>query len=319
MKPLTQTACICAVLTGLVLLATGCGKKPATNVLARVGDQTITVDDFKAELQYRQANHQPVPSRQALLEEMITHLTLVQQAKAAGLDNSPDVHRTFETILIAKLKETQLEPRLAAVKISPEEIQAAYQKDITHFTQPAKAKLAIVYLAADAKLSTNQLTEIAARAEEARQQALALPATEKSFGRVAAEFSDDQITRYRGGDAGWFNGDFLAERWPQEVLTAGMALPDIGDTSGLIHAADGFYFVKKMDARPSVVAPLAQVQGAIESRLLTAKRAQIEKEFAESLQAGKVQKDLPLLSQVAYPTQSTVNIASLPPSLPASP
>jgi parvulin-like peptidyl-prolyl isomerase len=177
----------------------------------------------------------------------------------------------------------------------------------------------MVYLAADAKLPTNRLAEIAARAGEAHQQALALPAAEKGFGQVAADFSEDQATRYRGGDAGWFTGDFLVERWPKEVLAAGLALANVGDVSEIIHAADGFYFVKKMDARPSVVAPLAQVQGGIERRLLVAKREQMEKEFAASLRAGKVQTDLSLLSQVAYPTQSPVSVAALPPSLPGSP
>lgn len=319
MKPSAPIFCLGAVLAALMLCATGCGKKSATDVLARVGDQAITVADFQAELQYRTANRQPIPERQALLEEMITRLVLVQRAKAAGLENAPDMQHTFANMLVAKLKETELEPRLAAVKISPEEIRAAYDQEAARYTQPAKAKLAMVYLAADTKLPTNLLAGITARASEAHQQALALPATEKGFGHVAADFSEDQATRYRGGDAGWFTCDFLAERWPKEVLAAGLALANVGDISEIIRAADGLYFVKKVDARPSVVAPLAQVQGGIERRLLAAKREQMEKDFAQSLRAGKVQTDLSLLSQVAYPTQSPMSVAALPPALPVSP
>jgi len=318
MKLLIQTASACAVLTTLVLLS-GCEKKSAPNVLAHVGEQVITVDDFKDEVQYRVANRQPIPERQVLLDEMIARLALVQRAKSAGLENSVAVRRTFEQMLIAKLKETELEPRLAAVKVSPEEIRAAYQQDAARFTQPAKAKLAFVRLAADSKSSTNQLAEIAARADEAHRQALALPATEKSFGKVAADFSEDQITRYRGGDGGWFTAEILADRWPKEVVVAGLALKNIGDTSEIIRAADGFYFVKKMDARPSVVTPLEQVQGGIARRLQVAKQAQIEKEFSDSLLVGKVQKDLQLLSGVDYPNQSVEKIAAVPSTLPGLP
>ena len=289
-------------------------------MLARVGDQVITVDDFKAELQYRTANRQPLLERQALLAEMITRLTLVQRAKAAGLDQAADVRHTYEEMLIARLKEKELAPQLAAAKVSPEEINAAYAQDAAQFTQPAKAHLAILFLAADPKLGTNQLAGIAARAQAARQQALALPATVKGFGPVAASSSEDQITRYRGGDAGWFSTSEQAQqRWPAAVIAAGLALPNIGDLSEVIRERGGFYLVRKMDARPPVVMPLAQAQGLIERRLLAAKRARIEAAFSESLAASGVVTNLELLSQVDYPTQTIRNIASRPPSLPGSP
>lgn len=317
-KPSTQAAAACALLAGLLLLAAGCAKKSAPNVLARVGDQVITVDDFEAEVQYRVANRQPIPERLALLEQMVTRLTLVQQAKADGLENATDVRRNFEDMLIARLQENKLEPQLVAVKVSPDEIKAAYVRDAARFTQPAKVHLAIIFLAADAKWSTNRLAEMAARARQARQQARALPASEKGFGSVAADFSADQITRYRGGDAGWFTTNLFAARWPSAVLTAGLALASDGDVSEIIQAADGFYLAKRMDARPSVVQPLEQVQGGIERRLLAAKRTEIEQAFRRSLRAGKVQTDLPLLTTVAYPTQA-LSVATRPPSLPGSP
>lgn len=318
MKPFAQIAAVCAVLTALALVA-GCGKKSAPDVLARVGEQAITVEDFKAELERRLANRQPVPDRQVLLEEMIDRAALVQRARAAGLDQAADVHRTFEDVLIAKLKETELDPQLAAVKVSPEEIRAAYEQDSARFTQPAKTQLAFVYLSADSKWPTNQLAEVAARAGEAHRLAAALPATEKGFGSVAANFSEDQVSRYRGGDGGWFTPDLLADRWPKEIISAGLALKNAGDLSEVIRAADGFYLVKKMDARPSVVLPLAQAQSGIERRLLAAKRGRIEAEFRQPLSAAKVSTDLQLLSTVAYPTQAMANVAAVPPSLPASP
>jgi len=87
----------------------------------------------------------------------------------------------------------------------------------------------------------------------------------------------------------------------------------------VIHAAGGYYLAKKMDSRGAVVTPLAKAQGGIERRLLTAKRTELEEEFGRSLRAGKVQTDLPLLSAVAYPTQTLVKIAARPPTLPGSP
>jgi len=323
MKPFTQTACLGAMFLAFVaVLAPGCGKKSGPDVLARVGGQVITVDDFKAELQRRTANRQMLPDRQTLLDEMIARATLLQRARATGLDNAPDVRRTVEDVLIARLKQAELEPKLDAVKVSPAEIQAAYEKDAARFTQPAKAHLAIIYLAADSKTDTNRLAETLTRANEARQLALALPATEKGFGRVAAEFSEDQISRYRGGDAGWFTANILSgDRWPKEVIIAGLALSSNGDLSGILPTADGFYLVKKMDARSSVVTPLAAAQAGIQRQLLTDRRAQAEADFKASLRAAaQVQTDSALLGKLEYPTSAIAQAASpAPPALPSSP
>lgn len=322
MKFLRPTFCAFTALAAAAgILAAGCSPKKSANVLARVGDRDITVEDFQAELKFRTANRQPVPDRQALLEQMIARETLVQQARAAGLANAADVRRTVDDVLIAKLKATRLAPQLDAVKVLPEEIRAAYEKEIARFTLPAKVQLAFVFVAVDAKANPNQLAIAEARVAEARRLAQALPAGSRGFAQVAADFSDDQITRYRGGDAGWFSADSIADRWPKAVIAAGFALPNAGDISGVVRAPEGFYLVKKLDARAAAVAPLAQAQPAIERRLLAEKRARIEQEFQKQLRAAvAVQTDAVALAAVAYPTQNIAKAAELvPPAAPSAP
>ena len=87
MKQLWQTYLACAVLALAAVLG-GCTRKPAADVLACVGGKDITVADFQAEYERRQAMHQPLPDRQTLLEQMINRETLLQQARAAGLDQT---------------------------------------------------------------------------------------------------------------------------------------------------------------------------------------------------------------------------------------
>jgi len=292
-------------LTGAALAAvliTGCSQKPAGDVLARVGDREITVADFKAEYSRRQANRQPLPDRQVLLEQMIDRETFLQQARAAGLDKNAEVRRATEEILLAKFKETQLEPKLTAVTLTPGEIQAAYEKDSVRFTQPAKVKLAVVFIPVDEKADANSVAAAEARAKEARQQAAALPTDARGFGQVAAEFSDDQATRYRGGDAGWFAMDTIEGRWPEEIVAAGFGLKNSGDLSGVLRAKNGFYLVKKLDARAAVVTPLEQVRPQIERRLLLAKQIETERQFqTQARQAVKVSTDATLLAATPYP------------------
>lgn len=320
MKSFLRVQTTCAALALAAALG-GCSPKPAGNVLAHVGDRDITVADFKAEYEWRQANRLPLPDRQVLLNQMIERETFLQQAKTAGLDQSAEVRRACEDIMIGKFKQTQLDPKLSAVKVTPEEIQAEYEKDVAHFTQPAKAKLAFVYIAVDARADTNKVAAAAARADQARQQAAALPPTARGFGQVAADFSDDQVTRYRGGDAGWFATDSIEDRWPAEVVTAGFDLKNSGDVSGVLRAKNGFYLVKKLDARAAAVTPLEQVRPAITRRLLLAKQTETAQQFQDQArQALKVSTDTALLVATAYPNPTSGKTAQARvPSGPSTP
>jgi parvulin-like peptidyl-prolyl isomerase len=304
MKLFRPTNLACAALA-VAAIFSGCSKKPAADVLARVGDTEITVADFKLEYERRQANRQALPDRQVLLDQLIDRETFLQQARAAGLDKSADVRRACEDILIGKLKDTQLTPKISAATVTAEEIKTAYEKDLAHFTQPAKVKLAILFIAVSAKADTNQVAAAEVRANEALAKASALPADARGFGQVAADYSDDQVTRYRGGDAGWFAADGLEDRWPKNVLNAGLALKNAGDVSGVLRGSEGFYLVKKLDARASSVTPLESVRSGIERRLLAAKRAETEQQFqAQARAAVKVSTDAALLAAVAYPAQN---------------
>lgn len=279
----------------------GCSKKPA-DVLARVGDKEITVANFKAEFERRQALRMALPDRQTLLDQMVERETLLQQARAAGLENDAEVRRACEDVLLARYQETQIAPKVTAAKVTPEEIKAAYDHDSARYTRPAKVKLAFVFIAVNAKADSNQIAAAESRAGEILAQARLLPAETRGFGRIAADYSDDQVTRYRGGDAGWFDADGLEGLWPKEIVAAGFVLTNAGDISGVLRGKEGFYLVKKLDSRPASVTPLEQVRPLIERQLLVAKQQEIERQLKlQARAAAKVFTDPALLATVAYP------------------
>jgi len=319
MKSILQNSVACAAIIA-ALMAAGCSKKSA-NVLARVGDKDITVADFKAEYERRQTSHFALPDRQALLEQMINRETLLQQARAAGLNDAPEVRRAYEDLLIAKYKEAQLVPKIVATTVTPDEVRKAYENDLARYMQAPKAKLAFVFIAVDSKAESNQVAVAESRANDVHRLAAGLPANVRGFGQLAADFSDDQVTRYRGGDAGWFTADSVGVRWPTEVMAAGLALKNVGDITGILRANDGFYVAKKLDFRAAAVTPLAQVQSVIEHRLLLAKQQDVEKEFqSQGRQSAQVTTNESLLSTISYPTQNLAKSTSIKlPGLPSIP
>jgi len=322
MKPMPKTAASLVQLlgtAGMIALA-GCGKSsaPDPTVLATVGDRVIRVEDLQREITWRQNARRAVPEPRALLEEMISQESLVQKARAAGLEKDPEFQRACRSLLVSKFKDLELTPRVEALQVSAEELRAAYDKQVDRHTQPAKARLAILQVKTDPKLSEAQLAELRTRIEAARAESLALTNSEPGFGKVAAAYSEDQASRYKGGDVGWFDEGQPHYRWPAEVVSAGFALKNSADVSEVILASNGFYLVKKLDTRPGSVTPQSQVEPRLRRQLLTDKREQAEKLFySESRLAAGVQTFSNALASVPFPPSSVARrTAEEPPSLP---
>ena len=99
----------------LLVLVGGCEPKSKPDVVARVGSREIRAQDVEAEMERRQRAQRPVLSKQDLLEEMIEREALIARAVQAGLDKDGDLRRSYENLLIGKLKQQELEPRLQKI------------------------------------------------------------------------------------------------------------------------------------------------------------------------------------------------------------
>jgi hypothetical protein len=267
----------------------GCSKpaaRPDPRVLAKVGPVEIRVEDFERELQARLKANRPVPSREELLDEMIQHEALVLKAREAGLENDDAVRRAQRNVLVRELKERELKPRVEAVQVSPEEVAARYQRDLLKYTRPAKVRLAVIYLKADPKMSAERRAELEARIAEARARAAQQPPDNRGFGPLAAEYSEDPASRYKGGDIGWFDVGRTEYRWPTAVLETGAALPGPGAVSEVVRTDKGLFLVARLDTREAVVTPLEQVAGSLRHQLLTEKRRAVEQAFATGVRAA---------------------------------
>jgi peptidyl-prolyl cis-trans isomerase C len=278
-----QIALRLSLLVGCSLLAwlpLGCSRAPRATVLATVGDHQITADDFRNEMQRRHAARRPIPDKAILLQEMVLAEAMVQRARAAGLLDDPQVRHEINTLLASKLQDRELAPRLEAINPSADEVKAEYERNLAKYTRPAKVRLAVLALAADPKMSDTNRRALHSRMVEARNKSRA-QANSKDFGPLAIEYSDDQASRYRGGDLGWLDAGNFNYRWPREVLETGYTLePNL--VSEVIETASGFYLVMKTDSRPGSTVALAEVEAALRQSLAAKQRRAVELAFRES-------------------------------------
>ncbi|MCW1883827.1 peptidyl-prolyl cis-trans isomerase [Luteolibacter flavescens] len=284
------------------------GGTPVTeDALATVAGQAITAKDLLEEAAWRQANRQAVPSAPELLKEMADRLALVEKAKQAGIADDPETRRRIQGVIIAQLREKELDAEIAKVTVSDEEVKAAYDARSEEFARKGLDRFAILFQAADAKASDARKGEARKQLEEAVALSDAEPApggrgpAAGGFGQVAAQHSEDQVSRYRGGDVGWIESDAKESRLPANVLEAGRALEN-GKRSGILEAADGFYVIMKTDARPGGPRPMDEVAGNLQQQLVRDKRRAIEERFlADAVQLSKVSIDAEAAAKVTLP------------------
>jgi peptidyl-prolyl cis-trans isomerase C len=312
-----------------VCALTSCSKAPKpepVTFLAKVGDVRITVEDLQKEVARRQAARRAVPDKETLLQEMVEQTALLQRAKDSGVDRDPQLQREIHNLIIGRFLDRETTARREAVTVTTNEVQAEYERNLARYTQPAKVRLALLVQRVDPKASEAKRAEARARIEEARRLALAKPASAESasgvpgFGALAVDYSDDQTSRYRGGDIGWLDSGSYVPRWPKKVFEAAFALEQ-GKTSEVIETDDGFYLAMKTDLRPGSVVPFVQVEASLRQSLLVRKRHEADVAVRqEAIRLIPSEINRAALSTVELPAAglaSATNRDLKPPALPA--
>jgi peptidyl-prolyl cis-trans isomerase C len=137
----------------------------ANQVLAKVGNRSITLGDFAAALErmdpFERMRYQTKDRRQALLDEMINVELLAREAERRGLDRRPE---TIE--LVRQFQRDELLARLRASLPRPADLSAAdvsryYQEHRAEFVEPEQRRGAEIVLN-DAQLARQVLSEAAA-------------------------------------------------------------------------------------------------------------------------------------------------------------
>lgn len=264
---------------------------PPPVVLARVGDETITVEEFRAEMARRggrvPGQFSTVEQRQALLDEMVQQKVALQQARKEGLDRDPEYRATIERMLTTQYLRAHLDPQLDKIEVTPEEVAAFYEAHREEFLTPARLRAAWIFLAVSAKADAAQVEKTRRRLVEARGEAAALPADVRNFGELAKRISEDPSTRYVGGELGWiYEGQAESYRWGPELVHAAFALPAPGALSEVLRHEKGWYLLKLVEREDAKPAPLEKLAAGIRSRIQKERREAVRAGFYAQLLAG---------------------------------
>ena len=263
----------------MVILCASCSREEPVvepeGVVARIGERVITAADLR-----REAQGQPGMDKEELLQALLEHEALLLRARSGGVADDPTLRREIDRLMVTRLRERELAEKLKAAEVAEEDARAEYERCIADYTRPAMDRLAMLFLRIEKNASEAKRKQVRARMVEARNLASQLN-QDDGFGKLAINYSDDQIGRYRGGDIGWIARNKTSTRLPASVLKTGQTL-DKGTLSEILATDGGLYIVIKTDTRPSTATAYEQVRGSLHKRLLADRRKMIETEFIET-------------------------------------
>ncbi len=286
----------------------------ASQVLAHVGDRTITLGDYVAALQHMDQfdrfRYSAPARRRELLGEMIDVMLLADEAREKGYDKDPAAQQEAREILRDALLKKAREGAPAPDDIPAPEVQAYFDAHKADFHDPERRRVSAIVLAsapsaagvldAAAKATATQWGELVkAKSIDARATGSS-PAPSKPEAEGPLELAGDLGFVSPPGDPRGVN-----VRVPEEVRSAVYEIANVGDVLPRVVPASGKFYVVKLesktegrdrtlqDAERSIRVKLAQEKArAAEDALVLELRKQYPVEIDEAALA-QVKVDVP--------------------------
>lgn len=309
-----------AVLTGCKPEAARTQAQPAASFVARAGGIEITPDELADALARRTkslgAAGPTVDLRQQVLDELIREKTLLNNAKAAGLDRDPELVRRWERMLVAKYESAHKPDPAKQRAPTAAEVEEFYQKNLAEHQRPERIRVGLIQVKGSAKATEEKRGELRGRAEKI----LALAqAPDANFAELARLHSEDRATRYSGGDGGWMERGQTPPSWPKELADAAFTLQTAGVIAPFVEAGGSFYVLKLIERQAAGVRPLAEVRDRIVHQLKEQQRIANEERFYAEQKAGvNVEINQAALQTVPLPAPAVAKGPGAPPSLPSN-
>jgi parvulin-like peptidyl-prolyl isomerase len=251
-----------------LLFFAGCVQQQAPqNIVARLNDQTLTLEMIRAQMDSSQQLTQEIIQQYA--NRWITNELLFQEARQRGLDISDDVQKKLsearKQLAVAALLEKEVYEKTAN-ELRSDEIAAYYQSHLEEFT--LKENLVWISTAVFAELKP---------ANDFRASALGNTGWNESVKTVASDVSKGLIAF---SDSLFFTSSTL---YPPELWKVATALGKF-EVSFPVKTSAGYFVMRSLGLFPSgSSAPLAKVSESIRQRIAMERRRQRYNDFVESL------------------------------------
>jgi peptidyl-prolyl cis-trans isomerase C len=240
----------------------GLTEAQANEVLAQVGDRTITVgelaDRLASQSPYLRARFESPERRKEFLDNLVRFELLVYEARRRGYGDRPEIIRARRNAMIQQLVKKEVDEPLEALVITDEQVKEIYDANPLEFDRPAQVRASDIFIKDRAR--ANKLLARAKKADLA------------GFRKLAREESEDEKTKANGGDLQLFDATGNGEP-PAVIRTAAFSLDKVGAVyPELIEEGNGFHIIMLTGKRAALKRTYEQAKRAIRHKLTRERR-----------------------------------------------
>jgi peptidyl-prolyl cis-trans isomerase C len=274
----------------------GLTAEQASEVLVKIGDETITVGEFADQLAeqspYLRARFTSPERRREFLDNMVRFELLAAEAHRTGHDRDPEVLRTAKQVMIQQMMKTEFEDQIQLSDITDDEIRRYYEEHRAEFEKPEQVRASHI-------LIKNRATAQRVLGELRRAET-----DVNLFRRTAEQLNEDPETRDRFGDLRFFSRAGQAgpdePNVPDAIREAAFELEQVGRIHPqLIQTDAGYHIVKLTGRRAALNRTLEDARRPIQNRLWRERREQRVQELIERLRReANVEESFEVLSEI---------------------
>lgn len=259
---LSKSALLCAATVTIMILLSACGEKSPENVLVKVDDFVITLDDFKLEWirQLPQPPGAPQETVDQFIEDMIAEKLFLLEASRRKIDQDEKLKREVEKYREQLMVETLLNQEVIAVgKPSQVEIEEYWQNNKDNFTVPPLTRFSHILVKRGPEVNDEEALSACLKIKERLDGG-------EDFSTVAREVSEGSSAA-RGGDLGYYRPDQISPEFKSaaEELRA-------GEISDPIKTDYGYHMIVVTDRKPARDKTLEESREEIVGIMLAGKR-----------------------------------------------
>lgn len=276
-KEASQTSASVVANTAAMANPTDSSSLPA-NVIARVGDWTLTMEEFNQRLKLLKQglpdfNENDLQVKTSVLNELMRQQLLVKDAENSDIANQKDIKDAVEDFRRTLLVQELANRITKNVTATEDEARKYYDSNKEFFVEPIKWKVREI-MATDEVAAKNLLVQALQGGDFASLAQANSKAKSASQGGVLPEFT----------------------KAPFEEMQKAIASLDVGGTSSAFKGPDGYYIVRIDDKKGGNLKPFVDIKAELISGLTLRKQQNAILEYIDQLrQKTKVQVNKELL------------------------
>jgi hypothetical protein len=248
-------------------------------VVARIGGGPVTATDlarFAQRYGGATGGAGAASQKQPLLDKLIDFQVVVREGRRRGYDRDPQIVALVEQQLFAKVLHDEVDAKVSAASISPDEVARYYAEHASEFGRPEEVRLSQIVVK-----NATLAQRLAGEARAARRKG-DVTADLQGFRALVARHSEHEASKGRGGDVG-FVARGRATVIPPAVAEAGFGLGEVGAVSDPVQAPDGYHILKLTERRPASARTLDEVRPLIQQTLVRERRLRATNELTVRL------------------------------------